>query len=57
MRASRALLIVLLLTGACTTTPPLPPECTGELVPINGTASEAQQENKRETRPDRKSVV
>jgi len=51
MRASRALLIVLLLTSACTTTPPLPPECTGQLVPINETTSEAQQENKRETRP------
>jgi len=51
MRPRAALLIVLLLVGGCAATPPLPPECTGKLVPINDVAVGPQQETKREARP------
>ena len=44
-------MIVLLLVGGCAATPPLPPECTGKLVPINDVVAGAQQETKREARP------
>lgn len=30
---------VLALLAACGTRPPLPPECQGELTPINGTST------------------
>lgn len=51
MRRSKALFIVAWLLGGCAFTPPLPPECTGKLAPINGATVEAQQETKREARP------
>ena len=51
MRPRAALLIVLLLVGGCAATPPVPPECTGKLVPINDVAAEAPRETKREARP------
>ena len=51
MRLGAALLIALLLVGGCAATPPLPPECTGKLVPINDVAVDAPRETKHEARP------
>ena len=51
MRQSEALLIVLFLLGGCVTTPPLSPECSGTLTPINADSGDVQHEIKREARP------
>jgi hypothetical protein len=44
--------VLLLVIGlvACATKPPLPPECEGELVPINPVSSTATQGNSHAAR-------
>jgi hypothetical protein len=51
MLRGTALLIIAWLVGGCATTPPLPPECTGVLTPINGDSRAAQKEIRYEPRP------
>lgn len=46
MRPFLLLLTALLLAG-CSTTPPKPPECDGELTPINAPALGAADETRR----------
>ena len=51
--SKNAVLLILawLLLGGCATTPPLPPECTGALTPINGDSRAVQKETRYEPRP------
>jgi hypothetical protein len=51
MSRNSVLLIVVWLVGGCATTPPLPPECTGVLTPINGDSRVVQKETRYEPRP------
>lgn len=50
----KRLVLVVLMTAlaACATSPPLPPECDGALVPINGVVS-ASVGGEHEARPER----
>lgn len=48
-----AVVLLALVLAACATKPPGPPECEGELVPINTTVSMANAGGGHDARPGR----